>query len=404
MRVAVKVSNLIPGSRLVRSVYSEYGALLLREGVVLTRGHLESLHRQGVREVYVEVVDDLAEPSITAPGPGSGSSEADQRHHGAETTRSSHESSPSTVADAPKTGMRPDSEGGSPLAVPELELEKRHFQETYRAATATVENVMRSGRLGQFLPASEVREAAEAIAHVVHTTHDVLALLVRLRQASDPTFTHSVNVALVAALLGRWLKLSEGELRVLAQAGMMHDVGKAQIPEPILSKQEPLTPDEIRIIRQHPLAGYELLSEVSSIPEQVRSAVLQHHERGDGSGYPYGLTGAQIAPFSRLVAIADVYAAMSAERPYRRRVPHFRIAEHLHDESFSRLDPQFVRVFLDHVASFYVGSQVRLSDGQVGQVVFIDDRHPTRPLVKVGEDFISLQDREDLAVEDILSL
>jgi HD-GYP domain-containing protein (c-di-GMP phosphodiesterase class II) len=201
-------------------------------------------------------------------------------------------------------------------------------------------------------------------------------------------------------LIGRWLKLPEQELRGVAVAGALHDVGKVKLPIEILNKPGTLTPEEFTVIRRHPALGHELLSAESGPDSLVARVALEHHERTDGSGYPCGLCSDRTLFASRIVAVADVYDAMISRRVYHDRLPEFAVLNQLQEDSFGHLDPLVTGTFLEHVAHNSRGRRVRLSNGQIGRVVFTRELFPDQPIVEVGTDLLDLADHPDLRLVD----
>lgn len=169
----------------------------------------------------------------------------------------------------------------------------------------------------------------------------VLGLKVKDRGARS----HNLRVARLCVQIGRQLSMSAAELRLLARAGLMHDIGKLGIPDAVLSKHAPLDEAEWTLMKSHPEMGLTLLDQAGQSSREVL-AVLYHHERLDGSGYPYGLTGAAIPIEARIVAVADTYDALTSDRPYRRACSPSAARRVLEAEAGLRLDPKAVGALL----------------------------------------------------------
>jgi HD-GYP domain-containing protein (c-di-GMP phosphodiesterase class II) len=152
---------------------------------------------------------------------------------------------------------------------------------------------------------------------------------------------HNLRVARLCVHMGRQLSMSAHELRVLARAGLMHDIGKLGIPQDVLGKHSPLDEAEWSLMRTHPELGLTLLDRAGRSSREVL-AVLYHHERLDGSGYPYGLSGDAIPIEARIVAVADTYDALTSDRPYRRACSEAEARMVLIQEAAARLDPRAV--------------------------------------------------------------
>ena len=148
------------------------------------------------------------------------------------------------------------------------------------------------------------------------TTISMFDMLHNMRQIDDSTYAHSVNVALICRLIGKWKNFSEKDMDTLTLCGLLHDIGKSKIPNEIIGKPGKLTDSEYEEIKKHPVIGYNLVKNLD-IDQRIKNAVLLHHERFDGKGYPLGLTGNEIDDFTSIVSIADVYDAMTANRCYR---------------------------------------------------------------------------------------
>lgn len=211
-----------------------------------------------------------------------------------------------------------------------------------------------------------------------------VAALTHLRQYDDYTAEHSADVAILMVALGRTLGYPEEELRCLALTGLVHDVGKQRLPLEILNKQGPLSPEEWVEVRKHPEVGHELLlASVPQCPAPVLSAVLQHHERLDGSGYPYGLSRKDLHPYSLIAAVADVFDATTADRPYRPARPARESLMMVYESRGASFDPQVAMALIKLVGVYPVGTRVKLDSGEVGVVVAPNPDDTTRPVVEI---------------------
>ncbi len=232
---------------------------------------------------------------------------------------------------------------------------------------------------------------------------NVFDMLHNMREYDDSTYVHSLNVSLICSVLAKWLNLSKEDSDTLVLAGMLHDLGKLTIPDSIIKKPGKLTAEEFEVIKTHPVKGYEIL-ESQTLPEAVKYAALMHHERCDGSGYPYGLKYNKIDRFARLISIADVYDAMTSARVYRGPISPFSVVDIFEKEGLQKYDPEYILVFLEHIVNTYLNNRVLLSDGRKGEVVLINKLALSRPLIQLANGFLDLSKPENkhITIEKIL--
>ena len=226
----------------------------------------------------------------------------------------------------------------------------------------------------------------------------VFDMLHNMRQYDDFTYMHSMNVSLICYVFGKWLGMSEFDLDILTLGGLLHDIGKLKIPDNIIRKPDKLSPAEYNIIKTHSLQGYNILKE-KNIDENVKQCALMHHERCDGSGYPLGLTGEKINSYAKIVAIADVYDAMTAARIYRGPLCPFKVISIFESEGLQKYDSHYILTFLEHVATTYMNNRVRLNNGMEGDVIFMNRNQYSRPMLQCSDKFIDLSKEPDLYIE-----
>ena len=233
------------------------------------------------------------------------------------------------------------------------------------------------------------------------STSDIFDMLHNLRMYDDATYTHCINVALISNIIAQWLRLDENEVAVATQAGLFHDIGKILIPDSIITKPGKLTESEYSIVKTHPQRGYEILKNLN-ISSHVKNAAVMHHERCDGSGYPLKLKGPQIDRYAKLVAIADVYDAMTSARYYREPLCPFIAISMFEDEGFQKYDPEIILCFLQNIVNTYLLNTVRLNTGEVGEIVFINKTALSKPTIKVNDDYIDLSKCPGVYIKELL--
>ncbi len=233
------------------------------------------------------------------------------------------------------------------------------------------------------------------------TSIEIFDMIHNMRSYDDSTYAHCMNVALICHVMAGWLHLSKEDSEVLVLAGLLHDIGKIGIPDEVIKKPGKLTPEEFNIMKSHSQKGFDILKH-QNLDERVKLTALQHHERCDGSGYPNGLSAVEITEFAKLVAIADVYDAMTSARVYRKGLCPFKVISIFEEEGLQKYDPQYILTFLERIGSSYMNNNVRLSDGQVGEVVMINRNNLSRPMIKIGDDYIDLSKRLDVEITEII--
>lgn len=228
--------------------------------------------------------------------------------------------------------------------------------------------------------------------------NSLLDMLMGIRELDDATYVHSMNVALICNLFAHWLKLDPKETEVLTLSGLLHDIGKMLIPADIIKKPGKLTDAEYHIIQKHPILGYNILKD-QNIDPRIAKVALQHHERCDGKGYPNGLTLNEIEPYAKLVAIADVYDALTAKRVYRGPICPLEVIGVFQTEGLSVYDPGYLMTFLDQIMYSYLNYTVKLSSGETGRIIMMQRNQLDRPVVALpGDRYVDLRDQPELSI------
>ncbi|MDU2063265.1 MAG: HD-GYP domain-containing protein [Sporomusaceae bacterium] len=213
-----------------------------------------------------------------------------------------------------------------------------------------------------------------------------LVHLTDIRIHGDYTFGHAINVCLLSVMMGVKMQLGQQELYELAMGAILHDLGMMLVPADIRDKDGPLSSDEQKIVKGHTEDGFNILRKVGPIPLVSAHVAYQHHESADGSGYPRGLSGESIHLYARIAAVADLYDAITSDRPYRKAFPQHEAYEIMQASRGSRLDAQLVSFFLESVALYPMGATVLLDTGEIGVVVEVFPKLQARPRVKVIAD------------------
>lgn len=278
----------------------------------------------------------------------------------------------------------------------------QRFHQAYRNNVLTFKDSLDSFVKGnKELEADKLFEDTKQILEKCNTNIEIFNMLHCMRQYDDTTYVHSLNVALISNIIGKWLGYSNKDLEVLTLCGLLHDLGKLMIPAKIITKPGKLTDEEFRTVKTHTIRGYNLLKS-KPLDIRIKHAALMHHERCDGSGYPYGFYSEQIDPFAKLVSIADVYDAMTCARVYRGPLCPFEVISVFESEGYSKYDPQFIMTFLEGITQTYIHNSVQLSNGVNGEIIFINKMELSRPVVKVGEEYIDLSKHKELQIMSLV--
>lgn len=292
-------------------------------------------------------------------------------------------------------------EGGEREPV-RLSEQQAAVSENYNETVSTLRRSFETVRFFKQVPLQEMRELADTALDSFINTSGALNHLLIVHRKDDYTFHHSINVAVLCGILGRWLGYRGEELRELVMAGLLHDIGKTQIPLEILRKPGMLTGAEMEVMRLHTTRGYNLVKDMG-LPAAVTFAILQHHEREDGSGYPLKVAGERIHPMAKIVAVADIYDAITSETVYRKKRTPFEAVEALMKDMYDKLDPNVCTAFLNNVRDYFIGNIVVLSDGREAEVVYLGQYTAARPVVKTTDgEFIDLEQKKELSICELV--
>lgn len=319
----ISTYNLKPGMIVAQNVYSADGQLMLCAGVALTASYIRRLNQLEIASIYV------------------------------------------------KNESLPD------IEIPEILREQTRVQ-TIKNIKKVFENIQVVNKLdvAALQPTIQI-----IVSEIVHNRNTMIHLT-DIRLYDDYTFAHSVNVCALATMIAVTLGYSQHRLEELALGALLHDIGKTLIPLDVLNKPGKLSDEELNIMRSHSEAGFELLrkscSEMSVVPMHV---AYQHQEKFDGNGYPRGLREHEIHEYARIVAIADVYDALTSDRPYRKAMLPHQAYEILLASAGSHFDGEILKSFVNHIAVYPVGCTVQLNTGEFGIVKSVPEGLPFKPVI-----------------------
>ncbi|OPH53618.1 HD family phosphohydrolase [Paenibacillus ferrarius] len=349
----VMVSQLKYGERLGDNVITKLGNVLFNKGKIINNRDIEILQAFLIASVFIE------------------------SKNGSEVEATPEEAKPKETPTTPP------------------------FQIEYQNMLKLLKRVYLLANGGQPLPIFDIRNGLEALIQHIDA-YKVLTFAPKNRNLQDYIYHKSIMVSLTSYSLAIWHGLPQKDLMQIALAGLLHDIGTAKVDPAILEKKGRLTEAEMDEIKQHTLIGYQILKNVSGINEGVKLTAVQHHEREDGSGYPLGIKSDQIHLYAKIVAIADIYNAMTNERFHKTAVSPYIVLEQLFTESFGKVDPTLVQVFINKSTQISNGTLVKLSDNRVGEIIFSDRSNPTRPWVNVNGTIVNLTLERSLFIQDVI--
>lgn len=362
----VPIESVRENSLLGKNIYNSDGQILLRAGVVLTESRLKRIKALNFFSLYI--VDEYSSAEIE---------------------------------DIIKPELRQKS----------ISVIKETFCDIERIATVHKfeKRLMKDYTKKEQEYFKSINDIAEELLDNVLCNKNVLLSLVDIKSMDNYTYAHCVNVAVISLVLGISLNLSKRNLTHLCIGALIHDIGKSFIPKDILQKPGKLTQEEFEIIKNHPKYGYNFLGDLFNLSSHSKLIALQHHERFDGLGYPNKISGNDISYLSRIVSIADVYDALTSDRPYKRAMCPSDALEYLMSNAGTAFDYDMVNVFCKIIVPFPEGTIVSLSNGDIGVVEKTLPNFPLRPIIKIvksdnSSDIgskINLIDRLSIVISDI---
>ncbi|QUH20757.1 HD-GYP domain-containing protein [Alkaliphilus sp. B6464] len=257
---------------------------------------------------------------------------------------------------------------------------------------------------------TDLKNVIEGIVDDMFAEKEIMIQLVDIRNLDNYTYSHSVNVAILSLVIGISYGLNKNDLYDLTLGALLHDIGKMFIPENLLKKPGALTTDEFNIVQEHSLRGFNYMKDELNINARSRIISLQHHEKVDGTGYPYKLKDKEINLFSKIVSIADVYDGLTSDRIYRKAIPVHEALEYIMGGCGRLFDFNLVQAFVKKVVPYPIGTIIKLSNDVIGIVENVNLDFPLRPTVKIirekgkicSEYIIDLTKENTIVVEDIV--
>lgn len=354
-----KTHQVIPGTLLGRTIYRADGLPLITRGTVMTERLLNRLQDEDILMIYVD--DPIAD------------------------------------------GIEPSSPIRDVTLLKGTQVVKKLFDVLRGALNLKGQSEANLTYVYDSKLVEELQSLLDDIVDDLGTNPDTLYQILHISSVDQYTYRHSVDVAVLSMMIGQELGYDYKTVKHLGLGGLLHDIGKAHVDGQVLTKDAALTPDEWLEMKKHPLYGYNAIRDVLSIHGYVKQIVLQHHERLDGSGYPYGLSGDEINLLTRIVAVSDIFNALGSNRSYRQAMSPDKIIDILYSEAIYKLDKNVIQTLLKVVHVYPEGSMVKLADGREAIVVESRKLAPTRPLIKILQsgEHIDLMQRLTLFIDHI---
>ncbi|OAJ72318.1 histidine kinase [Brevibacillus sp. SKDU10] len=331
----LSITRCETGMKLARSIYNSNGTILVGNGVTLTQRMIARLAEMNIHSIYIED-DDTADILID---------------------------------DIISDETRREAMG----------FIHKSF-ETFREDPKKFRQVFAAEKMGL-----RVRGVLMNLIHELKNNHSAMNLLGTVCGVDSYVFVHSFNVTIYTVSVGLKMGLNDKEIADLALGAILHDVGKMMIPPEILNKPGRLTDEEYEIVKQHTVIGFELLRKQIGVPLLAAHCAFQHHERIDGSGYPRQLKEAEIHPYAKILAVCDVFDALTSHRVYRRPMLPHDATELLFAGSGTQFCNNVLEKFRNAISIYPVGLGVTLSSGISGVIIKNNPGFPSRPVVRILE-------------------
>lgn len=285
---------------------------------------------------------------------------------------------------------------------PILSQQVEQFVNSYNKSVSVVQRAFTDMRTSQEVPIDDFQNTADELSTSVMAAGNVVDKLYDLPPCDDATFQHSVNVGVIAALIATWLNYPPDIVNAVSMAGLLHDVGKSQIPQSILHRTDLLSPEDYAYYQLHVRYSFELIRKLD-LASSIKAGVAQHHERNDRSGYPLSLPGEKIHPYAKIVAVADIYdEALTINRDPSVVYSPYSGLEKVNDAKH-KADAEICLLFHGRMLNFLSGNIVVLNDGREARVVYLNPVSPSRSIVQLTTGAVlDLADDPDLRIHHVI--
>lgn len=357
----LKMKDLEPGMVVAKDVYTPFDELIVAKLTELTKRGITRLESYRLREIPILIEDDVQE------------------------TTEENEVEYKTASEKIKQSES-------------FKQFYNSFQESVKVSEKVMDDIaFRAADVNSKL----IDSIIDKVANVGDNGIFIFDMLHCMREMDDFTYAHSLGVALICKVFGEWLHFPKEDIDALKMAGFFHDIGKVKIPREIICKKDKLTTTEYEVVKKHSEFGYDILR-TKKIDERIIMSALMHHEKCDGSGYPNRLKREQIDDFAKIVAIADAYEAMTADRCYRKAFCPFAVIEEVEKNALKYYEPKYIIPLMEMIVQSYIGNNVVLNNGTVGEVILLNKNNLSRPIIKTDKEYIDLSKDTTLKIVTVI--
>lgn len=292
------------------------------------------------------------------------------------------------------------------IEVPKEQIEdkKLSLSEFFLQSVQAYKKEFQSWQAGLPVNISKVRNILLPLLEKFDGNTSELFTLHHFSTKEEYIYQHSVAVGLYSGFIAKKLRYNKGDVVQIALAGILSDCGMSKLSTLLLNKGTSLNSDEYEEIKRHTNYSFKMVKDISLLNKSARVAIIQHHERLDGTGYPFGNKADKIHPYAKIIAVADTFHAMTSHRLYREKQSPFKVLELIQQEYFGEFDIQAINALSIGIINFSIGNKVKLSNGQLAEILFIDEKSPTRPVIKENEtnDIIDLAKNRQLFIDEVV--
>ncbi|WP_173713705.1 HD-GYP domain-containing protein [Clostridium beijerinckii] len=250
---------------------------------------------------------------------------------------------------------------------------------------------------------NNVRQVCKSIIRYLNEPNIVIECLNSIQRTDEYTYIHCMNVGIYSMLIAKWINLPLDSINDIIQSGILHDIGKIKITNEILNKPNKLTNEEFDQMKKHPVLGYELIDQYNMVNQNIKNAILMHHERLDGSGYPLGRREKDITLYAKIIAVADTFDAMTSNRVYKKGTIPFEAFKMFMTDGLKQYDIPIVFALLENLTPYYIGMRAILEDGREGRIIYIPPNDILSPIIEIDDMFLDISREKNIKIANILS-